>query len=96
MKFLALEVEQPGATAAQYQPYLKAEALRIWQLYQEEVIREAYFRSDQHTAVLVLECESSTQASQVLATLPLVQQRLIEFEIIPLSPYPGFSRLFAE
>ena len=26
---------------------------------------------------------------------PLVEQGLIDFEVIPLAPYPGFSRLFA-
>jgi len=31
----------------------------------------------------------------LLATLPLVQARLIAFDIIPLAPYPGFGRLFA-
>jgi len=30
----------------------------------------------------------------VLATLPLVKEGLITFEIIPLAAYPGFSRLF--
>jgi muconolactone delta-isomerase len=96
LKILALEVEKPGATADQLQPYLKAEAFRVWQLYQQEIIRAAYFRSDRHTAVLELECESSQQARQILASLPLVQQGMIDFEIIPLAPYPGFSRLFAE
>lgn len=96
MKILALEVEMPGTTPDQFQPYLKAEALQVWQLYQEDLVREAYFRADYPAAVLVLECESSVQARQVLATLPLVEQGLIDFELVPLVPYPGFSRLFEE
>jgi hypothetical protein len=32
----------------------------------------------------------------VLGMLPLVQQGLITFEVIPLVPYPGFSRLFVD
>lgn len=94
MKILAFEVEKPGATPEQYQPFLKKEALRVWELYQEGVIREFYFRAGRHTAVLVLECQDTSQASQVLGSLPLVEQGLIEFELIPLAPYPGFSRLF--
>jgi len=31
---------------------------------------------------------------QNVITLPLVQANLIEFEIIPLKPYPGFKRIF--
>ena len=95
MKILALEIERPGATGDQFQPYLKAEAARVWEIYQGELIREMYFRADRHTAVLVLECESTGQARQLLAELPLVEQGLIDFEVIPLAPYPGFSRLFA-
>jgi hypothetical protein len=45
--------------------------------------------------VLVLECASLEEAHQALASLPLVQEGLIAFEIIPLVPYPGFKRLFA-
>jgi muconolactone delta-isomerase len=94
MKILALEQERPGLSANDFQPYLKAEAAAAWALYQSGVIRELYFRADQHTAVLVLECKSIEEARQNLAGLPLVQASLIDFEIIPLAPYPGFARLF--
>jgi hypothetical protein len=59
------------------------------------VLRELYFNMDCHTAVLVLECRDVAEARQVLSGLPLVENRLIEFEIIPLAAYPGFERLFA-
>ena len=95
MKILALEIESPGATAEQFAPHLKAEAARVWDLYQAGILRELYFRQDQHSAVLVLECASVDEARQVLSTLPLVKASLISFEIIPLAPYPGFARLFA-
>jgi hypothetical protein len=95
MKILALEKELPGATAASFKPYLKAEAARVWELYQAGVFRELYFRQDRHDAVLMLECASTEEAREILNTLPLVKAGLITFEIIPLLPYPGFSRLFA-
>lgn len=95
MKILALEHETSGVTSADFQPHLNAEAVRAWELYQAGVIRELYFRSDQHTAVLILECAGTEEAHQILATLPLVEHGLISFEIIPLEPYPGFARLFA-
>ncbi|MBP8974465.1 MAG: hypothetical protein KBH93_11365 [Anaerolineae bacterium] len=34
MKVLALEIETPGSTAEQFGPHLKAEARRVWELYQ--------------------------------------------------------------
>ena len=68
----------------------------MWELYQAGVIREAYFRADQSSAVLVLECSDAQEASQILKTLPLVKEDLITFNILLLAAYPGFSRLFAE
>ena len=96
MKLLAIEQDLPGVTGEQFRPHLKAEAARAWELYQAGVFRELYFRQDQHTAVLVLECADVEQANHALATLPLVKEGLITFDLIPLAPYPGFSRLFAQ
>lgn len=95
MKFLALERERSVETKFDLAPFLHAEARRVWELYLSATIREIYFRADQPTAVLVLECEDEEEAQASLASLPLVQAGLIEFEILPLIPYPGFSRLFA-
>ena len=95
MKILAIEKQVPSITADQFQPHLEAEAKRVWDLYQVGTLREFYFRQDQTTAVLVLECASVEGAPQVLDTLPLVREGLIAFEVIPLRPYPGFARLFA-
>jgi muconolactone delta-isomerase len=95
MKLFALETENPCVASGQFAPYLKDEAKAVWELEQQGLIREAYFRTDQHTAVLVLECDSTSHAEQVLASLPLVRHGLISFEIIPLVPYSGFARLFA-
>lgn len=96
MKVLALEQEVTGINPDAYQPHLKAEAQQVWELQQAGILREIYFRQDQSTAVLVLECESGTEAQNVLGSLPLVQAGLITFEIIPLKAYPGFERLFGE
>ncbi len=68
----------------------------MWELYQADMFRELYFRKDWPSAVLVLECADVEEANEVLNTLPLVKEGLIAFDIIPLVPYPGFSRLFAE
>jgi muconolactone delta-isomerase len=94
MKILALERDKQGATDADFAPHLKAEAARVWELYQQGVVRELYFHRDEHTAVLVLEAESVDVAREVLGTLPLVKSGLINFELIPLVPYSGFERLF--
>jgi hypothetical protein len=96
MKILAIEKETPGVTAEEFEPHLKAEAAKVWELHQAGVFRELYFRQDRPEAVLVLECTSVEQANEVLNTLPLVKEGLITFDTIPLVPYPGFARLFKE
>jgi hypothetical protein len=95
MKILALERDIPGVNAERFHPHLKAEAARVWELYQAGVLRELYFRQDRTCAVLVLECANTEEARDVLESLPLVHQGLIAFELIPLIPYPGIARLFA-
>ena len=95
MKILAIEREVPGVPDEAFDPHLRTEALKAWELYQAGTIRELYFRTDWPGAVLVLECADADEASRVLGTLPLVREGLIDFEIIPLTAYPGFERLFA-
>ena len=94
MKILAIEHELPNATAEQFQQYTRAEAARVWELHQQGVIRELYFRADRSEAVLVLECADVESAHRMLNSLPLVEQGSIQFELIPLVAYPGFARLF--
>ena len=96
MKILALERELPGITAEQFPPHLQAEARRVWDLYKAGILREMYFRQEKTEAVLVLECDSVAEARAALGTLPLVREKLIDFELIPLVPYPGLERLFSE
>jgi muconolactone delta-isomerase len=95
MKILALEEELPGVTAQAFQPLLKDEARRVWELQQSGELREIYFHAEEHTAVIVLECSGIEAARQLLATFPFVQAGLITFDILPLLPYDGFARLFA-
>jgi len=96
MKILAIEQEQPGLTEDDFTPFLKEEARRVWELQQLDVIRETWFRSDREEAVLILECRDKNEAEEYLNTLPLVREKLISFELIPLIPYPGLERLFRE
>ncbi|HEY3295466.1 MAG TPA: superoxide dismutase [bacterium] len=95
MKILALE-KNIGARDARFEPHLKAEAQRVWELVQDGTLREIYFRTDVTEAVLMLECPDLAAAQAALNSLPLVREGLIAFELLPLKPYPGFARLFAE
>ncbi len=95
MKILALEQETSDLPPGAFAPHLEAEAEQAWELYRRGVIRELHFHRDRHTAVLVLECADTDEARRHLDTLPLVRHGLITFELLPLTPYDGFARLFA-
>lgn len=94
MKILAIEKEMPNISDNEFKPHLKAEALRVWELYKSEIFRELYFDKNKHNAVIILECKDINEAEEYLKTLPLFKEGLIGFEIIALEPYSGFSRLF--
>lgn len=93
MKILAVEIENKGTTPELFQPHLKAEAQKIWELQQAGIIREIYFTKEDHCAVLILECNSKEEALEYLSTLPLVKEKLISFDVKTLTPYDGFARL---
>jgi hypothetical protein len=97
MKILAIEHDPPDVSDDQFTPaLLQAEAHRAWELHQAGLIRELHFRADRDEALLVLECADVNEARSALDTLPLVREKLIGFELIPLKAYPGFARLFTE
>ena len=94
MKILAIEKEIEGTDSKLFLLHAKEEALKVWEYYQKGIIREIYFRDAKNEAVIILECKDEIEARNFIKTLPLVEQGLIDFEIIPLKPYPGFERLF--
>ncbi len=94
MKFIALEQENPGLTAADFAPHLADEARHVWAMQQANTLRKIYFDADRHNAVLVLECTDRKEALSVLNDFPLVRAGLITFTLIPLKPYDGLERLF--
>ncbi len=96
MRILAFEREKPGITPEQFNRHSENEARRVWELIQEEVIREIYFHADEDSAVIMLECKDIQEARGILNTLPMVGEGLIDFELIPLRAYPGLARLFKE
>lgn len=92
MKILAVEKAMGTHGSVEYEPHLKSEAAKVLELYENGIIREVYFSQD-HEAVIVLECADIREAEAVLGTLPLVENNLITFDFMELNPYKGFTRL---
>jgi hypothetical protein len=95
MKFLCLDVPQPGATADQYAPHMLDEVRHAWKLYQGGIIRDIYFRQDRPGVAIFAEAETIELAKAALDEFPLAKAALIGWEIIPIGPFTGWETLFA-
>jgi hypothetical protein len=93
MKILAIEKEISNDYKSNKERLLCDEAKSIYQLYLNDYLREIYF-NEHHNAILILEHKSIEEAKKVLEELPLVKNGMIEFDLMELKPYTGFSRLF--
>ena len=92
MKILAIEKELKAVDWKNESQTLIEEAKSAYKLMLSGNLREIYF-SENKNAVLILECENKIVAKQLLDKLPLVKKGIIDFEIIELHPYTGFTRL---
>jgi Muconolactone delta-isomerase len=96
MRVLALGRDTVAADDPRFPELRAVEARAVWELCQAGLLREVYFRADRPDAVLVFEVADVAAARAAVDTLPLVAAGLIDFELVPLRPYPGFALLFDE
>jgi hypothetical protein len=96
MKVIALGHDVVAQDDPRFAELRPAEARRVWDLYQAEVLREVYFRADSANGVLIFEVPDLAAARAAVDSLPLVAAGLIDFDLVPLRPYPGYARLFRE
>jgi hypothetical protein len=96
MKVLALGHDVVAQDDPRFAELRPAEARRVWEMYQADLLREVYFRADSPNGVLVFEVPDLAAARVAVDSLPLVAAGLIDFDLVPLRPYPGFARLFRE
>ena len=95
MKILVLPKPIEGVRRESLEQYAADESRAVWNLYTDGIVREFYARAaEPGRVVLVLECASVEAATDALATLPFARQHLIEFDVIPLTPFVGLTRLF--
>lgn len=92
MKILAIEKELKDIDWENKSRTLIEEAKSAYKMFLSGHLREIYFTENKN-AVLVLECEDKLVAKQLLGELPLVRKGIIDFTIMELQPYTGFSRL---
>lgn len=93
MQILAIDQLQEGFTEEKLAPHLKEELAATLKLYLQEKIRTFYFRKDRPGVVFILESDSLEEAKQILDELPLVKEKLLDFELIPIGPLMPIQNL---
>ncbi|HEX4849188.1 MAG TPA: hypothetical protein VFV08_00210 [Puia sp.] len=86
MQVLAIDKKLDGVTDKMLLPHLPSELVATVNLYLKEKIRTFYFRKDRPGVVFLLETESVDEAREVLETLPMVKENLLDFDLIPIGP----------
>ncbi len=95
MKVLVLPKPMEGIPREQLLQRAGEEIRAVWDLYEQGIVREFYTRvNEPGRVVLILESASVEAAQEALATLPFAQLHLLDFDVIPLAPFVGLTRLF--
>jgi hypothetical protein len=95
MKILVLPKPIEGVRREALEQHAAEEIRAVWDLYAHGIVREFYVRAaEPGRVVLLLEAASVEAARDVLGTLPFAQLHLIDFDVIPLAPFVGLTRLF--
>jgi hypothetical protein len=93
MQILAIDKISEGVTAAILEPFLPQELAATINLYLQEKIRSFYFRKDRPGVVFIMECPNVQEAKEILAALPMVQEKLLDFDLIPIGPLMPLGQL---
>ncbi len=95
MKILVMPKPREGVTREALTPHVAAEIQAVWELYARGIVREFYTRANEPgRVILMIEAASMGEAQDTLAALPFQRAQLVDFELIPLEPFTGLSRLF--
>jgi hypothetical protein len=96
MQVLALSRRLAAATPQAMAAHAEGEALAAHRLIAAGVLRSAHLCPERPGAALVLECASLDEARAHLATLPMVQAGLIDFDVSRMLPYTSYAELFKD
>jgi muconolactone delta-isomerase len=93
MEFMAVMRRRTEAfSAEEFERFLEPEAEAVRAMYIAGTIRSIWSRGDALGAVLLIEADSPDHAEQIVASLPLMRQGMLDFEkLIPLRGYRGFG-----
>lgn len=96
MKILAIDKVMPDATPDKVKETFMDEVNYTVKMYLADVVREMYFRQDRSGTILMLEAPSLEDARSLINKMPMVQEGLIDYELIPVGPFVPLALLLDE
>jgi hypothetical protein len=93
MTVLAIAHALPNATAEAFQRIRPEEIRTVWNIYRRGQIGQIYYCTDREVAVLMLNCTTIDEAGSILAELPMVRERLIDWDYYPIGPFTPWDGL---
>jgi len=97
MKILVLPRPIEGVAREEMLQHAAEEIQAVWELYAQGICREFYTRANEPgRVVLMFESASVEAAKEALATLPFARLHLIDFDVIPLAPFPRVGSAFQQ
>ena len=90
-----IETPKPGVTVQQIMAVVPAEIRATVKLYLEGKIRQWYSRGDGRGVVFLIDATTEEQARELMETLPLAKEHLMEHEYIAVGPLMPLRALMA-
>jgi hypothetical protein len=94
MQVLVITRDAPGASWEGKEQLLRDEALHVWRLQQQNIVRNIWFTGPARDAVILMECDGVGSAKGILDDFPLVREGMIVYTVVALTAYDGYERLF--
>lgn len=83
---LVIETPKQGVTAQQIMAVIPEEIRATVKLYLDGKIREWYSRGDGKGVVFLVEAKTEDEARDIMETLPLAKEHLMDHQYVPVGP----------
>ena len=86
---------RPDADAGHLARLSRPEQLAVWKGVAEGAVRAVHGLQEGAGAVLEMETLTADEARRFVASLPYVEEGLLDVQVVPLKPFPAFEALSA-
>jgi hypothetical protein len=98
LQFVLIMRPAVGVVASQISPFIKDETLAIWHNYQTGFFRQMFDSADPSQiggGVIIMTANNLNNAYNIVNALPLVKNKLVDYDLIPVRYFFPFGDLFS-